>query len=429
MPGQSSTTAVAITWAASWRISHSASSPPRPSLRAVTIAISAPSGSSAERSRSSPSTSIPSASRASRGPIAAAASAPVAPAASSSGEPSGRVTVSFAIAPACYAAAPSHTNVPQSRAWRRLRDVRRSAGLGSVLAQGRAVELAVARSAAARRGRRCASGPCSPRAARRTAGAARRDRARRRCGALRAPITASPSSLSGIPTTAASRTPGDGVQQLLDLPRDDLLPARLDDVVAAADEVQVARPRRAGRGRRSPARAPTASAPGAASPPSPRGCSSSPASRAPRGRSARRPAPGAGDVAVRRPRSRPRCRGSGSRPRSGAARAGRAAGSRPAGLGLSVHRVEARVREGRAQRLRSSARAVGGAGVGQRPQARGTRARSSPRSESRTPNTVGTPGSAGDPLVARAARRPAPANANPGSSTRVPPLRTQVSSW
>ena len=51
------------------------------------------SGSGAARSRSSPSTRIASAALASPGPIAAAASAPVAPAGSSSGLPSGRVTV------------------------------------------------------------------------------------------------------------------------------------------------------------------------------------------------------------------------------------------------------------------------------------------------------------------------------------------------
>ena len=79
MPGHSSTTAVAITWAASWRISHSASSASSPSLVGVTIAIAAPSGSGAARSRSSPSTLTPSASFARRGPIAAAASAPLAP--------------------------------------------------------------------------------------------------------------------------------------------------------------------------------------------------------------------------------------------------------------------------------------------------------------------------------------------------------------
>jgi len=61
----------------------------------VTIAISAPSGSAAERSRVSPSTRIASAAFASPGPIAAAASVPVAPPGSSSGVPSGSLTVIF----------------------------------------------------------------------------------------------------------------------------------------------------------------------------------------------------------------------------------------------------------------------------------------------------------------------------------------------
>ena len=88
--GHRSSTAVAITWAASWRTSHSASGSPE---SAVTISIRAPSGSGAARSRSSPSTLTPSASLASRGPIAAAASAPLAPSSSSSSDPSGSFTV------------------------------------------------------------------------------------------------------------------------------------------------------------------------------------------------------------------------------------------------------------------------------------------------------------------------------------------------
>ena len=57
--------------------------------------LGSPSGSGAERSRSSPSTVIASAALARPGPIAAAASAPVAPSGSSSGLPSGSVTVIF----------------------------------------------------------------------------------------------------------------------------------------------------------------------------------------------------------------------------------------------------------------------------------------------------------------------------------------------
>src|SRR2546423_6103056 len=89
-------TAVASTWAASWRINCSAGSP----LLAVTIEILAPSGNMRDRSTTSPSplaaalpTCTASAARASPGPIAAAASPPVAPSCNSSRAPSGSVTV------------------------------------------------------------------------------------------------------------------------------------------------------------------------------------------------------------------------------------------------------------------------------------------------------------------------------------------------
>src|SRR5918997_2566376 len=80
-------TAVASTWAASWRRSQRPSS-----SRAVTIWMRSPSLSGAERSRSSPSTLIPSAARARPSPMARAASAPLAPSGSSSSVPSGRWT-------------------------------------------------------------------------------------------------------------------------------------------------------------------------------------------------------------------------------------------------------------------------------------------------------------------------------------------------
>src|SRR5215213_4929519 len=88
-------TAVASTWAASWRTSQSGPWPCSGDLP-VTISMLAPSGSGADRSRSSPVpfalTRIPSAARASPSPMARAASAPVAPSGSSSALPSGSWT-------------------------------------------------------------------------------------------------------------------------------------------------------------------------------------------------------------------------------------------------------------------------------------------------------------------------------------------------
>src|SRR5919201_3296742 len=82
-------TAVASTWAASWRMRSSASCP----LRSVTISTGSSASSGRARSRRWPFCLTASAARARPGPMAAAASAPVAPSWSSSGEPSGRVTL------------------------------------------------------------------------------------------------------------------------------------------------------------------------------------------------------------------------------------------------------------------------------------------------------------------------------------------------
>ena len=122
--GQMSSTDSASTWAASWRISSSASG-----LRSVTISIASPPSRGAERSRSSPSTLSASAAFASPGPIAAAASAPVAPGSSSSSEPSGSFTLASGHAakairgrsrPACRVAQPG-----------RRTPIRRAMGIGA----------------------------------------------------------------------------------------------------------------------------------------------------------------------------------------------------------------------------------------------------------------------------------------------------------
>ena len=98
MPGHSSTTAVAITWAASWRISQSASSASSPLLFAVTTAIVGAVGErGCEVAQLAVDLDPERILAASRGPIAAAASAPLAPGSSSSGLPSGSVTVTDAI--------------------------------------------------------------------------------------------------------------------------------------------------------------------------------------------------------------------------------------------------------------------------------------------------------------------------------------------
>ena len=115
---------------------------------------------------------------------------------------------------------------------------------------------------------------------------------------------------SGTPTTAASRTPGAECSTSSTSRGTTFSPPRLDEVVAAADEVQVAVARRSGTGRRSRAPAPTASVPAAAA-------AAWPPRVAPvalhhvrrRGPSAPRPRPERRRCRPR-PRSRPRCRGS-----------------------------------------------------------------------------------------------------------------------